>query len=317
MALAALVLGAGFLVSVWRVATDRQDAAGVSLTDDAPARVAFKYSILYLFAAVRRAGRRSAGRVTGCTAWRLEPGGHAPPPRGRNWAMLVVLVALCRAVLRHHHRQDDEVMRTSNRDHRRRRRARCHHRRHGRPVVRGRPAVSRVLCRHRLRRHAADRPGGRTWSGAPTHRRALQRQHQPEPAVGFPSGTGRGPTAARRGAPRVLHRAQRGRHAGHRGGAVQRDARHGRGNISTRPPASASTSRRSRPASRMEFPLSFWVDPEIAKDPDTADIHTITLSYTFYPHARRRREVRRARTGRTACRAAEDADPLNTRTNSR
>ena len=49
-ALAALVLGVGFLVSVWRVATDRQDASGVSLTNDAPARAAFKYSILYLFA---------------------------------------------------------------------------------------------------------------------------------------------------------------------------------------------------------------------------------------------------------------------------
>ncbi len=44
------MLGAGFLLSVWRVATDRQDTAGVSLTNDAPARLAFKYSILYLFA---------------------------------------------------------------------------------------------------------------------------------------------------------------------------------------------------------------------------------------------------------------------------
>jgi protoheme IX farnesyltransferase len=44
------VLGVGFLVSVWRVASDRQDASGVSLTNDAPARMAFKYSILYLFA---------------------------------------------------------------------------------------------------------------------------------------------------------------------------------------------------------------------------------------------------------------------------
>ena len=44
-----LVLGAGFLVSVWRVARDRQDAPGVSLTNDAPARAAFKFSILYLF----------------------------------------------------------------------------------------------------------------------------------------------------------------------------------------------------------------------------------------------------------------------------
>ncbi len=47
---AAAVLGIGFLVSVWRVAIDRQDASGVSLTNDAPARAAFKYSILYLFA---------------------------------------------------------------------------------------------------------------------------------------------------------------------------------------------------------------------------------------------------------------------------
>ena len=41
--------GRGFLVSVWRVATDRQDATGVSLTNDAPARAAFRFSIAYLF----------------------------------------------------------------------------------------------------------------------------------------------------------------------------------------------------------------------------------------------------------------------------
>jgi heme o synthase len=49
-AAAALALGIGFLASVWRVAFDRQDASGVSLTGDAPAKAAFKYSILYLFA---------------------------------------------------------------------------------------------------------------------------------------------------------------------------------------------------------------------------------------------------------------------------
>jgi cytochrome c oxidase assembly protein subunit 11 len=32
----------------------------------------------------------------------------------------------------------------------------------------------------------------------------------------------------------------------------------------------------------MEFPLSFWVDPAIASDPNTADVTTITLSYTFF-----------------------------------
>ncbi len=46
---AAAVLGAGFLVSTWRVLRDRQDAAGSSLTNDAPARAAFRYSIAYLF----------------------------------------------------------------------------------------------------------------------------------------------------------------------------------------------------------------------------------------------------------------------------
>ena len=46
---AAAVLGAGFLVSTWRVLRDRQDEAGNSLTNDAPARAAFRYSIAYLF----------------------------------------------------------------------------------------------------------------------------------------------------------------------------------------------------------------------------------------------------------------------------
>ncbi len=47
---AAAALGLGFLVSVWRMVQDPQDASGVSQTNDAPARAAFKYSILYLFA---------------------------------------------------------------------------------------------------------------------------------------------------------------------------------------------------------------------------------------------------------------------------
>ncbi len=47
--LSAATLGLGFLVSVWRVVHDKQDQAGVSLTRDAPARAAFRYSIIYLF----------------------------------------------------------------------------------------------------------------------------------------------------------------------------------------------------------------------------------------------------------------------------
>jgi protoheme IX farnesyltransferase len=48
-AASALALGLGFVATAWRVLRDRQDEAGVSLTKDAPAKAAFKYSILYLF----------------------------------------------------------------------------------------------------------------------------------------------------------------------------------------------------------------------------------------------------------------------------
>jgi protoheme IX farnesyltransferase len=46
---AALILGVLFAVYNWRVLYDRQDARGASLTKNAPARSAFKFSILYLF----------------------------------------------------------------------------------------------------------------------------------------------------------------------------------------------------------------------------------------------------------------------------
>jgi protoheme IX farnesyltransferase len=48
--LAALVLDGGFVAAIYRVATDQQDTSGVSQTSDAPARAAFRFSILYLFA---------------------------------------------------------------------------------------------------------------------------------------------------------------------------------------------------------------------------------------------------------------------------
>jgi cytochrome c oxidase assembly protein subunit 11 len=37
-----------------------------------------------------------------------------------------------------------------------------------------------------------------------------------------------------------------------------------------------------QPGQEMQFPLSFHVDPAIATDPETRDVHAITLSYTFF-----------------------------------
>jgi len=45
----ALVMSLAFAVLCWGVYADKQDAKGVSLSNDKPARTAFKFSLLYLF----------------------------------------------------------------------------------------------------------------------------------------------------------------------------------------------------------------------------------------------------------------------------
>lgn len=36
------------------------------------------------------------------------------------------------------------------------------------------------------------------------------------------------------------------------------------------------------PGERADMPVSFWVDPRIAEDPNTSEVDTITLHYTFF-----------------------------------
>ncbi len=38
-----------------------------------------------------------------------------------------------------------------------------------------------------------------------------------------------------------------------------------------------------KPHETVRMPVIFFVDPKMLKDPDAADVDTITLSYTFYP----------------------------------
>jgi len=43
------------------------------------------------------------------------------------------------------------------------------------------------------------------------------------------------------------------------------------------------TEQRLKPGERREMTVVFFVDPQLAKDPDDDDLNTITLSYTMYP----------------------------------
>jgi cytochrome c oxidase assembly protein subunit 11 len=36
------------------------------------------------------------------------------------------------------------------------------------------------------------------------------------------------------------------------------------------------------PHQQVDMPIAFWVDPKIAEDPQTRDIRTITINYTFF-----------------------------------
>jgi cytochrome c oxidase assembly protein subunit 11 len=46
-----------------------------------------------------------------------------------------------------------------------------------------------------------------------------------------------------------------------------------------------------KPGEKREMAVVFYVDPELARDPDGEDVNTITLSYTFFPQRESQRPV--------------------------
>ena len=51
------------------------------------------------------------------------------------------------------------------------------------------------------------------------------------------------------------------------------------------------TEQRLKAGEKREMTVVFYVDPALARDPDGADVNTITLSYSFYPQREPQRPV--------------------------
>lgn len=68
------------------------------------------------------------------------------------------------------------------------------------------------------------------------------------------------------------------------------------------------TEQHLEPGQSIDMPVTFFVDPRIADDPNAQDVHTITLSYTFFPLEEEERQ--RAERSLAASAQPEGADTV-------
>ena len=210
--------------------------------------------------------------------------------RGRNWAMLVVLLALCALFYAITIVKMTQVMNgprsRAQSDHRRH--ACRRHRRHGRPVVRRRSRCIALFCA--VTGYAGTPqigPAAAPGANAQTHHRALQCQHQSQPALGLRARCRRRSALPLGEEQLAFYTARNEAGTPVTGVALYNVTPDTVGKYFHKTACFCFNQQTLAAGQQMEFPLSFWVDPAIAKDPehrghphDHAVLHVL-------PHARR------------------------------